>query len=156
MGIVLCKAAHTHQTMKLAALLMAVDQTQLAHTKGQVAVGMRLVLIHQHAARTVHGLNRIILLINDGCVHIILIVIPVTGIFPQLTAQYNGGGNLLVSFPLMDFTPVVNQRILKGHTLWQEKRETRTFLSKHEQAQFLAQLPVVALLSLLHHGKVIL
>ena len=117
---------------------------------------MRLVLIHQHAARTVHGLNRIILLINDGCVHIILIVIPVTGILPQLTAQYNGGGNLLVSFPLMDFTPVVNQRILKGHTLWQEERETRTFLSKHEQAQFLAQLPVVALLSLLHHGKVIL
>ena len=83
-------------------------------------------------------------------------MIPVAGILPQLTAQDNGGGNLLVSFPQMDLTPVVNQCILKSHTLWQEKGETWSFLSKHEQAQFLTQLPVVALFSLFHHGKIIL
>jgi len=117
---------------------------------------MGLVLIHQHASGTVHRLNRIILLINDGCVHIILVMIPVAGILPQLTAQDNGGGNLLVSFPQMDLTPIINQRILKCHTLWQEEGETWSFLSKHEQAQFLTKLPVVALFSLFHHGEIIL
>ena len=112
MSIILCKAAHPHQTVKLSALLMAVNQTQFAHAQGQVTVGMRLVLIYQHTARTVHWLNRVILLIDHRGIHVILVMIPVAGILPQLTAQDNGSGNLLVPVPVVNLTPVINQGIL--------------------------------------------
>ena len=83
MSIILSKAAHTHQTMKLAGFLMTVNQTQLAQTKGQITVGTGLRCIYKNTARAVHGFYRIILLINNRGVHIIFIVIPVTGGLPQ-------------------------------------------------------------------------
>ena len=86
MGIVLSKAAHPHKTVKLTALLVAVNQAQLAYPKRQIPVRVRLGLVNQHAAGTVHGLNRVVLLIDHCGIHIVLIVIPVSGGLPQLPA----------------------------------------------------------------------
>ena len=38
MGIILCKAAYTHQAMKLTGFLMTMDQTKLTHTQWQIPV----------------------------------------------------------------------------------------------------------------------
>ena len=86
MGVVLGKAAHTHQTMKLSALLMTVNQTQFAYSQRKISVGTRLRLVHQHTAGAVHWLNCVVFLIDHSGIHIILIVIPVTGGLPQLAA----------------------------------------------------------------------
>ena len=46
MRIILCKTAHTHQTMKLSWFLMAVYQSQLSHTHRKILVRARFYLIH--------------------------------------------------------------------------------------------------------------
>ena len=86
MGIILCKAAHTHQTMKLTGFFMAVYKSQFTDTERQVFIGMRFGFINQHTARAVHRFYRKICIINNCRIHIVFIVIPVTGIFPQMTA----------------------------------------------------------------------
>ena len=83
MGIVLSEAANPHQAVKLAGLLMTVYDSQLAHPQRQIPVGTGLGRIHQNTAGAVHGLNSIIFFINHRGVHVILIMIPVSGGLPQ-------------------------------------------------------------------------
>ena len=82
MGIILSKAAYTHQAMKLTGFFMAVNKAQFADTKRQILIGMRLGLINEHSARTVHRFYSEICIINDCCIHIVFIVVPMTGILP--------------------------------------------------------------------------
>ena len=63
--------------MQRAGELVPVHEAQLAVAQGQVAVGVRLEIVHEDAAGAVHGLDREILAVDDGGVHVVLIVIPV-------------------------------------------------------------------------------
>ena len=81
--IILSEAAHTHQTMQLTGFLMTMNDTKLAHAQRQVAVGTRLGSINQNAARAVHRFDCVVLLVNDGGVHVVFVVIPVAGGLPQ-------------------------------------------------------------------------
>ena len=54
----------------------------------------------------------------------------------------------------MDLSPVIQQGIFQDHPLWQKEGESRTGFVHHKQAQFLAQLSVIALFGLFHHGDV--
>ena len=76
-GVVLGEAAHPEQAVEGAGHLVPVDQTQLGHAEGQVPVGVGLILIHQHAAGAVHGLDGVVLPVDDGGVHVVLVVVPV-------------------------------------------------------------------------------
>ena len=60
------------------------DRTQFAHPQGQVTVGMGLTGVDQHTAGAVHGLDSIVLSINDGGVHVVLVVIPMAAAVPEL------------------------------------------------------------------------
>ena len=84
MRIVLCEAADTEQAVQSAGQLVAVDKAELSHAKRQVAIGVRLGLVNEHAARAVHGLNGIILAVYLRGVHILFVMEPVTGGLPQL------------------------------------------------------------------------
>lgn len=55
-SVVLVKAAHAEQAVQGAAQLVAVHQANLAGANGQLAIGMRLGGVHQHAARQFMGL----------------------------------------------------------------------------------------------------
>ena len=81
--IILGEAAHTHQAVQLAGFLMTVNDTKLTHAQRQVAVGTRLGSINQNAARAVHWFDCVVLLVNDGGVHVVFVVIPVAGGLPQ-------------------------------------------------------------------------
>ena len=82
--IVLCEAADTEQAVQSAGQLVAVDKAELSHAKRQVAIGVRLGLVNEHAARAVHGLNGIILAVYLRGIHVLLVVEPVAGGLPQL------------------------------------------------------------------------
>ena len=84
MRIVLSKRSNAHHTVKGSGQFVAVYQPQLAHSQGQIAVGMRFAFVNQHCARTVHGFDGIVFLVNFDRVHILLVVFPVTGLFPKL------------------------------------------------------------------------
>ena len=73
---------------------------------------MHLRLINEHTAGTVHGLNRKIIIIYDGGVHIVLIVIPVTRTLPESPIEHDGSGNLNIAVTLMHFAPIVDKVIL--------------------------------------------
>ena len=154
MGVVLVEAAHPEQAVEGAGHLVPVDQTQLGHAEGEVPVGVGLILIHQHAAGAVHGLDGEVHIVNDGGVHIVFIVVPVAGALPQLTVEHDGGGDLHIAVLLVDLTPVVQQGVLQGHALGQEEGEAGALVPEHEQAQLLAQLPVVPLLGLFDLGQI--
>ena len=86
-SIVLSKAAYTKQTVQRTLKLMTVNQTKLAHAHGKVTVAVRLTAIHHNTAGAVHGLNAVNLVVNNGGIHIILIVIPVSACFPQMAVH---------------------------------------------------------------------
>ena len=110
---------------------------------------MRLVLINQHAAGAVHRLDGVILAVDDGGVHVVLVVIPVAAAVPELLVEDDGRGDLHIAIALVALAPVVEQRIFQHHALRQEEREARALVGHHEQAQLLAELAVVAALGLL-------
>ena len=110
--------------------------------------------VHQHTAGAVHGLDGVVLVIDDGGVHIVLVVIPVTGLLPEGTVQNHGGGNLHIAVLLVHLTPVVDQGVAQHHALGQEEGEAGAVVGEHEQAKLFTQLPVVTLLCLFNPGKV--
>ena len=115
---------------------------------------MHLGLIGEHAAGAVHRLNGEVLAVDDGGVHVVLVVVPVAARLPQVAAQNHRRGNLHIAVALVDFAPVVDERILEHHALGKEEREAGALVQDGEQAQFLAELAVVAFFGLLEHREV--
>lgn len=155
MRVVLSEAAHAEQAVKRAGQLMAVNQTELAHSKGQVAVGVGLKLIDEHSAGAVHRLYRKVGVVYNGGVHILLVVIPMAAALPERTVEHHGSGYLDIAVALMNLAPVVDKGISENHAVGQEEREAGALIHNGEQSELLAELSVVALLRLLEHGEVV-
>ena len=154
MRVILRKAAHTEQAVQCTGQLMTVDKPKFADAQRQLTVGMRLGLINQHTARAVHRLDGEILFVDHGGVHVVFIMLPVAGAFPQLAAEDHRRGHLDIAVFLMHLAPVINQRIFKRHAIRQEERKARAFLGQHKQAEILTQTAVVALLRFLQHIEI--
>ena len=105
--VVLGEAADAEQPVQSAGQLVAVHYAQLRHAQRQIAVGVRLALVHQHSAGAVHGLDRVVLSVDDGGVHVVLVVIPVAAAVPELLVEYDGRGHLDVAVALVHLAPVV-------------------------------------------------
>ncbi len=109
--VVLREAADAEEAVQRAGKLVAVNKAQLAHTQGQIAVGVRLGFVNEHASRAVHGLYRIVLAVDDGGVHVLLIVLPVAGALPQRAVEDHRRGDLHIAVAFVYLTPVVNERV---------------------------------------------
>ena len=154
-GVVLVKAAYAEQAVQGTAQLVAVHQANLAGADGQLAVGVRLGGVHQHAARAVHGLNAVLFVVDDGGVHVVLVVVPVARGLPQLLVHDERRGDLHVAGLMVNLAPVVQQRVLKDHAVGQEEREAGGLVAHHKEVHLAAYLAVVALLGLLQHVHVL-
>ena len=128
MRVVLGEAAHTHQTVQRAGKLMPVYNAKLRKTLRQIAVGIHAALIDQNAAWTVHRLDRIVAVVNLRRIHIIFIMIPVTGAVPQLFIEDERRADLLITVLLMLLAPEALQEIAQDHAFGEEEWETRPFL----------------------------
>ena len=135
---------------------MSVHQSQFADTQRQIAVRSGLRFIYQQAARAVHGLHRKILVIDHRGIHILPVMIPVSGRLPKLSVQQNGRRNLLISFSVMQLSPIIDQDILQDHSLRQEERKSRAFLHEREQPHFLSDPAVIPLLRFLNPVQMLL
>ena len=134
---------------------MPVHQAQLGHAQGQIPVGVGLGLIDQHTAGAVHGLDGVILPVDDGGVHIVLVVVPVAGAVPEGLVEDDGSGNLHVAVLLVDLPPVVQQGVAQNHALGQEEGEAGALIHQGKEAQLLPQPAVVPLPGLLQLGQVL-
>ena len=143
-GVVLGEAAHPEQAVEGAGQLVPVHQAQLAHPQGEIPVGVGLVFVDQHAAGTVHGLDGEVLLVDDGGVHVVLVVVPVGAV------EHDGGRDLHIAVALVHLPPVVDEGVLQHHAAGQEEGEAGALVHNGEQAQLLPQLAVIPLLGLLN------
>ncbi len=134
---------------------MPVDNAKLRVAQGQLLIGVRLKLIDKYTAGAVHGLYREILTVDEGGVHIVLIVFPVTRSLPQGAAHDLRGGNLGILPLSMHAAPVVDERVFQHHALGQIEREAGRFVAEREQPKLTPELAVVAALRLLNAGEVL-
>ena len=154
MRIVLGEAPYPKKAVQRTAHLMPVYQSKLADPHRQFAVAVRSVLIDHHAAGTVHRLDAVRVLVNHGCVHVVLIVIPVSACLPQLAVHNHRRGNLHIAVLKVQTAPIVNQGIFQRHALWQKERETRCLVAEHKKTHFLTNFTVIPLFGLFQHHKV--
>ena len=99
---------------------------------------MRVRIIDQHTARTVHRFNSIVHFINFGKIHIFPVVIPVTGADPQIPVQNHGGHRFFIVIFTMYLMPIFQQRIAQTHAIGMEEGEAGAFVVQAEQIQLLA------------------
>ena len=115
-GVILCETPYPKQTVKRSREFVAVNQTQLTDTQRKLLVRVRFGTIYQHSAGTVHGFNCEICLIDNGCIHIVFIVLPMTRALPQGTIQHHRSRNLNITVSLVYFSPIFDQCIFQHHT----------------------------------------
>ena len=83
MGIVLGEAAHPHQAVQRAGLLVAVTGAELGQPQRQVAVALQALVVDLDVARAVHRLDRERALLRLGGEHVVVEFLPVAGFLPQ-------------------------------------------------------------------------
>ena len=79
---------------------------------------------------------------------------PVSRCFPQLAVEHNRSADFEIAVACMKLTPIVDERILYNHSLWQEKRESRSLLHYRKESKLLSESAMVALFCLFHSGKI--
>ena len=154
--VILREAAHAHQPVQRAGELVPVYKAQFAHAQGQVPVRAGLCLVHQHAARAVHGLDGKVRVVDDRSVHVLFVVVPVAAALPQGSVEHDGSADLLIACSAVDLAPVVDELVFQNHALGQEERKAGALLHQGEQLQLFAKAAVVALLRLLQHFQIFL
>ena len=154
--IVLGEAPDTEQAVEGTGLLVPVHESQLPVPDRQVPVGPGLGAVYQGAAGAVHRLDAVHLVVDGRGVHVVLVVVPVTGSEPEVLVQDHGGVDLLVAVPEMELPPVLDEGVLQGDPVGKEEREPGALLHDGEDAELLSEPAVVPLLGLLDHSEVLL
>ena len=154
MGVVLSEAADAEQAVEGTVEFMAMDQAEFSHAHREVAVTVDIALIDQDAAWAVHRFDGVRLII-DGCkIHIVAVMIPVTGLFPEMTVEDHRRHDFIVIGFVMEFMPEFEQVVAQDHSLGMEEREARTFFMETEQVELFTQFAVVAFFGFFHHLQV--
>ena len=160
MSIVLGETTYTSQTVQLATLLVAIYGTELSQTQGQILVRTGLGLVDLAVVGAVHRFEQILLALDGGVdrlERVLTILSIVTRSYIELLVTDVRGDNLLVAISLLHTAQELLQAVAQSGTLRQPQRQTLTYaLREREQLQLLAELTVVALLSLLHHHQILI
>ena len=146
-GIVLGELAHTQQAVQGAALFVAVHHAQLEVALGQVTVAAQIVAVDQHVRDAVHGLDAVLIVLDLGEIHVLAVMVVVTGALPGLHAQQLRALHQVVVALEVLAAPEVFQDGAHQHALGQPEDHARGHVfMEGEEAQFAAQLAVVAAL----------
>ncbi len=133
MRVVLRKAAHAEKSVKLTALFVSVHKPHFRNPQGQILIAVRGVFIYKHTAGAVHRLNRTVLAVDFGGIHVVLIVVPVTGIFPKASCKDNGRLNFYVALSAVQIAPEIYKRIFKHHAVRQKEGKAFALVQKREK-----------------------
>jgi hypothetical protein len=78
---------------------------------------MDVVLVNQDRAGAVHRLDGEILAIDLGGVHVLFVVIPVSGSLPELAGKDGRGLDFEITMLPVDLMPIIEQRVLEDHAI---------------------------------------
>lgn len=133
-SIVLSEAADAEQAVEGPMEFMAMDQAEFSHAHREVAVAVDVTLIDQDAARAVHRFDGVRLFIDGREIHVVAVVIPVAGLFPEVTVEDHRGHDFVVIGFIMEFVKF-KQVVAQDHSLGMEEREARAFFVEAEQVR---------------------
>ena len=91
MGIVLGETPHAQETVKLPRFFMPVDRSQLKVPERKVAVTPDLGLVDEHMGQAVHRLDAVLLPFHFGEIHLVPVIVKMTGPFPQIQSSGSAG-----------------------------------------------------------------
>ena len=91
MGIILNESPHTSQPGQSTRCFIAVNEAELGHAYRQLLVTAVTSVEDETVAGAVHRLERPFLLLNVEREHVVLVVLPVSGGFPQFGVVHVGG-----------------------------------------------------------------
>lgn len=95
--VVLDKTPHARQARQRTARLISVQDTELSHTDRQLLVAAIATVKDETVSRTVHGLQRPLLLLDGESKHVVLVVLPVAGRLPEFGIGHIRGDDFLVT-----------------------------------------------------------
>ena len=148
--IVLGEVAHAQQAVQRARGLVAMHLAELAHADRQVAVALEAVAVQQHAARTVHRLERQrAAVLGLGGEHVVAVVVPVAGDLPQAAVHHVRGVHFHVAGILLAAAHVGDQFLEHRPAARMPEHRAGRVLLEVEQVQLAPQPAVVALLGFL-------
>ncbi|CAI8430745.1 MAG: Uncharacterised protein [Rhodospirillaceae bacterium] len=161
-GVILGKGTHPHDPVQRPAGLVAVAASELRHLQRQVAVGADALIENLHVTGTVHRLECENALVGAGVFvgrvaggeHVLAELVPVAGLLPQLAVDQLRGLNLLVASVVEPVAHVLFQLGVDPPALGVPEHAAARLFLQVEQAQFLAELAVVALGGLFQLGQV--
>ena len=122
------------------------DQSDFGSAEGEIPVRMVGVFVYQHPARTVHGLDGILVVVDGRGVHVLTVIFPVTRSLPQIPVEHYRRFGFDISSSPMLLAPIIQQFVPQHHSFGMEKSHARRFLMETEKIQLLAYFAVIALL----------
>ena len=128
--------------------------TELAVAQRKLAIGMQIRSENLHMPRTVHRLERVMAVLGIRGEHVVFVVIPVTGLFPQGAIQDLRRFDFLIAIVDVHFAHVLLDLLPDGPTFGMPEDQTRRFILEVEQVQQATQFAMVALLGLLQHVQI--
>ena len=87
MPIVLRECAYTHDAVQTARRFIAVALAKFTHAQRQFTVAFNALLEDQNVPWAVHRLEREVVLFALGREHVVTLLVPVAGFFPERTIQ---------------------------------------------------------------------
>jgi hypothetical protein len=81
-GIILGEFPHSQEPVKNSGSFMTMNQSQLKISLGQIPVTPDRGVINQHVREAIHRLYAVRLLVDLRKVHVLTVMVEVTGLFP--------------------------------------------------------------------------
>ena len=125
MPVVLHKTAHTHDAVQAAGGLVAVALAKLAVAQRQVAIALDALLVNEDVARAVHRLQGVVALFRFGGEHVLAVLVPMAGFFPEGLVQNLRAFDLLVAVVAVHTAHVLLHLLPYGPALGVPKHRAR-------------------------------
>ena len=156
MAIVLREAAHTHDAVQTARRLVAVALPEFAVTQRQITVALDALLEDQDVPRTVHRLQGVFTLFRLGREHVVTVLVPVTGFFPQAFVDDLWAFDFVVTAVAVDLAHVLLHLLPDGPPFGMPENQTGRVVVDMEQVQLTAELAVIAFFGLFKAQQILL
>ena len=157
-SIILCKTAHTGQSVQFTALFVAAYGSEFRDTQRQVLIRTWRILINHTVMRTVHRFQEIFFPFF-GCMNRLERVLTVLGVVSgsdiQVLVANRRTHYFLIIITGLDTAQEILQTDTQGSTFRQPHGKSLAHhIGKHEQIHFLTYLTMVAFLGFFQHYQI--
>ena len=140
--------------MQRAGRFVAMAGTELAIAQRQLTVGAQVGIEYLDVAWAVHRLHGVVAILGRGREHVVLVVLPVTGLFPEGLVEDLRAAHFLVTVVAIHLAHVLLDFLPDRPALGVPEHQARRLVLHVEQVVLLAEAAVIALLGLFQHVQV--